>query len=188
MFSLSRHLRNSFLSGIFAAIPIAATAFVVWYVDSNTRFISQRLLNLDAPFLGVLIALAAIYLLGFAINTLLGKFLLRALDRVLSHIPIIKPLYTTWKQIALTPGEGVYSRVVLFSDENGQFALLGFTSGAPTTPGGDTLCVFVPNAPNPTSGQLYFVKSRHCTFPAISSEDAFKVILSNGSYIPPGAF
>jgi len=37
MAPLQNHIRRTFLAGIFAAIPIAVTAFVIYYVDAQTR-------------------------------------------------------------------------------------------------------------------------------------------------------
>jgi uncharacterized membrane protein len=105
---------------------------------------------------------------------------------MLNRMPLLKPIYRAWKQVALTPGEGIFARVVLVADETGRMEMLGFTSGVPTSAGGDTLCVFVPAAPNPTSGRLYFVRRDHCRMLAVSSEEAFKMILSGGSYVPAG--
>jgi uncharacterized membrane protein len=186
MTSAHGHLRKTFLAGVFAAIPIAATVFVIWYVDSKTRVLSKQLFGVDVPVLGVLIAVAVIYLLGLAVTSLLGKLLLRAADWLLLRMPILRPVYQTWKQVALTPGEGIFAKVVAVADETGRMEMLGFTSGHPTTPAGDTLCVFVPAAPNPTSGRLYFVNRAHCRFLPVSNEEAFKLILSGGSYVPPG--
>jgi uncharacterized membrane protein len=186
MGSIQNHLRKTFLAGIFAAMPIAATAFVIWYVDSRTRVLSRKLFHVDVPFLGVLLAVVALYALGFVVTSLIGKFLLRTADRLLNRMPLLKPVYQAWKQVALTPGEGIFAKVVLVGDETGRMQMLGFTSGTPTDPGGDTLCVFVPAAPNPTSGRLYLVPQEHCRILALSSEEAFKMILSGGSYVPPG--
>lgn len=184
--SVQSHLRKTFLAGIFAAIPIAVTGFVIWYVDARTRILSRQLFGVDVPFLGVALAVVGIYVLGFAVTSLLGRLMLRAADRLLTRLPLLKPVYQAWKQVALTPGEGIFAKVVLIPDETGRMDALGFTSGTPTTPGGDTLCVFIPAVPNPTSGRLYFVRKEHCRILAISSEEAFKLILSGGSYVPPG--
>jgi uncharacterized membrane protein len=37
---LQSHLRQTFLAGIFAAVPVAVSIFIVWYIDEQTRFIS----------------------------------------------------------------------------------------------------------------------------------------------------
>jgi uncharacterized membrane protein len=186
MGSIQSHVRRTFLAGIFAAIPIAVTGFVIYYVDAQTRILSRKALGVDVPFLGVALAVVAIYLLGFVVTSLIGRLLLRAADRLLTRMPLLKPVYQTWKQVVLTPGEGIFAKVVLVADESGRMNMLGFTSGVATSAGGDTLCVFIPAAPNPTSGRLYFVRRKHCQMLPISSEEAFKMILSGGSYVPAG--
>ncbi|CAN5474542.1 hypothetical protein BH09PLA1_BH09PLA1_05870 [soil metagenome] len=187
MSRLNNHLRSTFLAGILSAVPIAVTGFIVWYVDNKTRFITQALFHVQIPFLGVVIAVVAIYLCGLAATTLLGKFFLRLIDKILSRVPVLRQLYVAWKQIALTPGgtEGTFSRVVLIPDETGATHLLGFCSGRSLEGDPDTYCVFVPAAPNPISGRLYFVHREKCVFINVSTEEAFKVILSTGNYIPP---
>jgi uncharacterized membrane protein len=186
MGTLQSHLRRTFLAGIFAAIPIAVTAFVIYYIDAQTRILSRKLLGIDVPFLGAALAIVAIYLLGFIVTSLIGRLLLRAADRLLTRMPLLKPVYQTWKQVVLTPGEGIFAKVVMVADETGKMNMLGFTSGQPIAATGDTLCVFIPAAPNPTSGRLYFIPQQHCRMLNISSEEAFKLILSGGSYIPAG--
>ncbi|MBC8109313.1 MAG: DUF502 domain-containing protein [Anaerolineae bacterium] len=187
MSRLNNHLRKTFLAGILSAVPLAVTGFIVWYVDNKTRFITQTLFHVQIPFLGVVIAIAAIYLCGLLATSLLGKFCLGIVDRVLSRVPILRQLYLAWKQIALTPGgtEGTFSRVVLIPDETGATHLLGFCSGRPLEGDPNTYCVFVPAAPNPINGRLYFVHREKCVFIDLSTEEAFKVVLSTGNYIPP---
>jgi len=184
MSSVQTHLRKTFLAGIFAAMPIAVTGFVIWYVDAKTRVLAQKVFGANVPFLGVLVAVTAIYLLGVIVTSLVGRFFLGTADRLLGRLPLLKSVYQTWKQVVLTPGEGIFARVVLIADETGRMEMLGFTSGSPTA--ADRLCVFIPAAPNPTSGRLYFVRREHCAILDISTEDAFKMILSGGSYVPAG--
>jgi uncharacterized membrane protein len=184
--TIGSHLRNTFLAGAFAAIPVAGTAFVIWYVDSSTRVLSRKVFGTDVPFVGLAIAVVAIYLLGLVVTSFVGRLLLRLGDRTLRRVPLLKTVYQTWKQVAISPGEGIFAKVVLIPDEGGRMSLIGFTSGKPTAKGGDTLPVFVPAAPNPTSGRLCLVKEADCRFLAVSNEEAFKMILSSGCYVPEG--
>jgi uncharacterized membrane protein len=186
MAPFKHHLRSTFLAGVFAAVPIVVTGVAVWYADAHTRVLSRRLFGLDAPLLGVLIALAAIYVLGLGVTSIVGRSVLRAADWILIRVPLLKPVYQAWKQVVLAPGEGIFAKVVLIVDESARMDVLGFTSGRPTSPGGRTLCVFVPAAPNPTSGRLYFVARERCRMLDVSPEEAFKMILSGGSYVPAG--
>ena len=185
---LQSHLRNTFLAGIFGAVPVGFTLFIVWWIDARTRGISQLLFGRSIPFVGVLIAVAAIYACGLIATSLFGKMFLRVVDRLLVRVPGLRQLYTAWKQIALTPGgtEGTFSKVVMIPDETGATHLLGFCNGRPVEGDPNTYCVFVPAAPNPINGRLYFVHRDKCAFVDVTPEEAFKVVLSTGNYVPPG--
>ena len=139
------------------------------------------------PVVGILVAIAAIYLTGLVATSLIGRYALGLLDRSLGRLPVVRQLYSGWKQIALTPGgtEGVFSKVALIPDESGQMMLLGFTSGRGIEGDPETLCVFVPNSPTPVMGRLYFVRREKCRMVEMSTEEAFKVLLSTGNYTPP---
>ena len=186
MAPLQKHLRNTFLTGIFAAIPLAVTVFVIWYVESTTRQPLRDYLNLNVPFVGVALAIVLIYALGLIVNSLVGKWLIRTADRVLSRVPLLKEVYQAWKQVTITPGgkEGVFARVVLIPVENARTRALGFTSGESIEGDPATCCVFVPAMPNPIAGRLYFVPLADCITLAISVEEAFKLLLSGGNYVP----
>ena len=186
MSPVQKHLRNTFLAGIFAAIPVGATIVVVWYIETATRAPLRRLFDLDIPFVGIPIAIAVLYFLGLAVRSLIGRWLLGLLDRLLSRLPFLKDLYTAWKQISITPGgtEGMYSQVVLIPGE-GESQQLGFTSGECVPGDSDTVCVFVPNTPNPVMGRLYFVAREKVQTLDITAEEAFKFLLSTANYIPP---
>ncbi|HEX7509315.1 MAG TPA: DUF502 domain-containing protein [Polyangia bacterium] len=177
-------MKNKFVAGLLAAIPLAITLFLVVYVDSMV----QRVVRLPYPFLGVLLSLAVIYCLGVFVTSLVGRYLLRTLNRVLERIPGLRDLYRTWKQLLVTPelNSGMFAKVVLLPDESGQHYLMGFSTGRPIAEGGDRMCVFVPNSPNPITGRLYFTSMKRCHFLPVSSKDALKTVVSNGNYLPPG--
>jgi uncharacterized membrane protein len=183
---ISSHLRKTFFAGIFAAIPLAVTAFILWYVESRTREIARGALGLDIPFIGIVLTVALVYLTGLAVTSIVGKFFLGLLDRVLSRLPVLREVYRAWKQVSLTPTgtSGIFSKVVLIADETGRFRMIGFSTGQPIPGDPSTTAVFVPAAPNPTSGRIYFVSLSCCQILDMSADEAFKLILSGGTYIP----
>jgi uncharacterized membrane protein len=184
---LQKHLRNTFLAGIFAAVPLAATAFIAWWLEYHTRPISKWVLRHEVPGVGILIAVTAIYLSGLVTTTLLGKFVLGIIDALLLRVPIIRTVYLAWKQIALTPGggtEGVFSKVALIPHDSGGSLMLGFTSARAIEGYPDIVCVFVPSCPNPVMGRLHFVDRRICQLVDMTTEEAFKIVLSTGNYLP----
>jgi uncharacterized membrane protein len=186
MQTASSHLRNTFLAGIFAATPLAITAFVIWYVEHLTRQPVRALFGVNIPFLGVLIAIGLIYALGLAVSSIIGRLLLKFVDHVLLRVPMLKAVYQGWKQVVLTPGgtEGIFSRVALVTVENEAAPMLAFTSGRPVEGIEEVICVFVPNVPNAVTGRLYFVRRDRCRVLEMTTEEAFKVILSTGNYVP----
>src|SRR2546422_3009061 len=70
------HVRNKLVAGTLAAVPVVVTLFILWYVDSKTRAI----FGVQYPFLGIAIALAAIYLFGLFVTSVIGQFLLGITD------------------------------------------------------------------------------------------------------------
>ncbi len=179
---MQTHLRNKLVAGALAAIPIAVTVFILWYVDTKAR----SLFGVAVPFLGIAITLAVMYLLGLFVTSLLGKFLIGIADALLRRIPGLRDLYNSWKQIALTTGghEGMFAHVVLIPDESGHMRVLGFTSGKPLEGDPNTCCVFVPASPNPTSGRLFFVPVDRCLPVDITPQSALKLLVSGGNFVP----
>jgi uncharacterized membrane protein len=182
---LQAHVRNKLVAGALAAVPVAVTLFVLWYVDSKAR----SLLHLQWPLLGIAVALGAIYLLGLFVTSVLGQAFLGATDWILRHVPGLGDLYRTWKQVAISDPHdgklGIFAHVVLVPDDAGRGCVLGFTSGHAIEGGPRIACVFIPASPNPTSGRLQFVPSSRCIQLDLQPQEALKLIISGGNYMPP---
>jgi len=184
---LQVHVRNAFLAGLFAVTPLVITLVVLWWINDKSKLITEWLFGRSIPFLGAIIAIAAVYVVGVLVSSLLGKVFLNLLDKLLGRVPILRDIYSAWKQILLTPGgtDGIYSKVWLIPDESGTLRLLGFSRSVPVENNPNLYCVYVPSAPNPITGKLYFVKRDQMQPLDISTEEAFKFILSSGNYVPP---
>jgi uncharacterized membrane protein len=159
---LQIHVRNKLVAGALAAIPVAVTAFIIWYVDSKSR----ELLHVRTPFVGIAIAIGSIYVLGVFVTSVAGRFLLGITDKLLRRVPGLRALYRSWKQVALADTQvGIFAHVVLVPDDAGRGCVLGFTSGHAIEGDPGLSCVFVPGSPNP--------------------QDALKLVISGGNYVPP---
>ncbi len=182
---MKAHFQRKFLAGILAAIPLAVTAIITWYIDSQVRALFPAV---RYPFLGILLALVAIYILGVFVTSLVGQWLIGLLDWVLVRLPGLSDLYRTWKQIAVTPdgdAGGIFAKVVLVPDDSGQMRMLGFTTGRPVDGAPDTVCVYVPASPNPATGRLYFVAQDRVRYVQVGAQEALKFAISGGNYVPP---
>lgn len=186
MARVQNHLKKTMLSGAFAFIPIAITIVIIVYIENATRAPLDQL-GIGFPGLGIVLAIVLIYLTGLFVSSLVGRFVLVRLDRLLERLPLLRELYKAWKQISFTPGggEGIYAKVVLVPDGRGDQHVLAFSSLEPLAATSDSVAVFVPNAPNPVTGRVAFIHRKDIIELPISTEEAFKILLSSGNYVPP---
>ncbi len=195
-------LRNSFLTGIVVSAPIAATLWLVWsflgWVDGRIvplipkEYNPESYLPFAIPGLGLLIAVAALTLLGALTANIFGRTLLGAAERLVERVPLVNTIYGTVKQIVqtiLSQQERSFDKVVLVEYPRPGLYAVGFVS----TPaqgeiaarlGDDIIGVFVPTAPNPTSGFLIYEKHENLTYLDMSVEAGAKLILSAGLVYP----
>jgi uncharacterized membrane protein len=179
---IQTHVRNKLAVGVLAAIPVAVTAFILWYLDAKAR----AFFDIRYPVLGLVVTLLALYGLGLFITSLVGRWILSGVDVLLAHIPGLRDLYQSWKQMAFSPegDEGIFARVVLIPDETGKMRMMGFSTRKPIEGDPETLCVFVPGSPNPTAGRLYVALARDCLTLDLPARVALKVLISGGNYVP----
>src|SRR5260370_11538903 len=106
---MQTQVRNELVAGLIAAVTVAVTAFILWYVDTRAR----GLFGVAYPFLGIAITVGGIYVLGVFITSLLGRFVLGLTDGMLRRIPGLRGLYRSWKQVARTTEghERIFARV-----------------------------------------------------------------------------
>ena len=137
-----------------------------------------------------LIIFLSITILGYMTKVVFfSKIIKRAMD-VLERIPIIKTVYSTSKQIIgivySDNGESVYKKVVAVEFPRKGLYAIGFLTADKNTalkeilPDRDIVNVFVPTAPNPTSGFLLCIPKEEVYYLNMSVELAFKLIVSGG--------
>jgi uncharacterized membrane protein len=185
MNALRNHLRNKCLAGALAAGPFVVLVVTALWLEENTRWLTKPL-GFHLPGLGIVLALVGVYLLGLLVTSLIGSFFLRLLDYLLDRLPGLNLLYRAWKDILVMPAgkAGVFHKVVLIPAAEEHGAQMGFTSAEPLPGDPESICVFVPGAPNPLSGQLVMVKRSACLLLDLPIEEAFKCLLSTGKFVP----
>ena len=137
-----------------------------------------------------LIIFLSITVLGYMTKVVFfSKIIRRGID-ILERIPIIKTVYSTSKQIIgivySDNGESVYKKVVAVEFPRKGLYAIGFLTADKNTalkeilPDKDIVNVFVPTAPNPTSGFLLCLPKEEVHYLNMSVEWAFKLIVSGG--------
>ena len=201
-------MKKNFYTGLFMILPVVITFYIFnWLFNIAFRIINNTIIikalkqivffamgdKADAFYIqlaiyifAVIIIVLFITLLGYTTNT---KIIKKATE-VLERIPIIKTVYSTTKQIVgivySDNGESVYKRVVAVEyPQKGTYAIGFITSEKNTAlkgflPDVEIMNVFVPTAPNPTSGFLLCVPKVEVHYLDMSVEWAFKLIVSGG--------
>jgi uncharacterized membrane protein len=141
---------------------------------------------------GFLIAIALFLTTGIVARNLIGQRFIRATEKLFSRVPGINRIYRAVRQIrdVFVNREGaVFQRVcVIEYPRKGLHAVAFVTSQdkgiVQETLGKHLHAVFLPTTPNPTSGFLLYLPEEEITYMDISVEEAMKLIVSAGAYIP----
>lgn len=198
--SRSARLRGYFLTGLVVAGPLAVTAYLSWtfinWIDGwvkpfvPTRYWPDTYLPFSLPGFGLLVLFVGLTMLGFLTANLVGRTLLDFGEGLVNRMPIVRGLYKSAKQIFETifsqsgtsfrkvglieyPGPGLWSIVFISAAPSGDIDA--------KLPGDDPfISVFLPCAPNPTTGFFFYVKRSSVIELNTSVDDAFKIVLSLG--------
>ena len=137
-----------------------------------------------------LIIFLSITVLGYMTKVVFFSKIIRRVIDILERIPIIKTVYSTSKQIIgivySDNGESVYKKVVAVEFPRKGLYAIGFLTADKNTalkeilPDKEIVNVFVPTAPNPTSGFLLCLPKEEVHYLNMSVEWAFKLIVSGG--------
>lgn len=194
-------LRKYLMAGVAVSAPILITVLVVnWLVDLSDRalnllpprFHAEALFGTHIPGLGVILALAALILIGALTTNFIGKRLMLWFDALLAQVPVVRSIYGAVKQLmeaVVGKGGKAFRQVVLVPfPQAGQWTI-GFVTGETPLPvpgNGPKVAVFVATTPNPTSGWLLFVDRKDLIELDMSVEEGMKVVVSGGMINPQG--
>jgi len=204
MKTTARHALRIFLTGLLAALPLAATLLIfVWGARllyawlGPGSFVGGLLIALGLGgtgsevvgyLLGLGIVLLAIFALGLLVQTRLRGVLARAFNNVMQRIPLVRNVYDLIRKfvglIAQRDASGARSMspVWLQFGGPGNAMVLGLLSSPePIHVGGHTfLAVLVPTAPLPVGGGLIFVPAEWVSPAELGIEALTSIYVSMG--------
>ena len=203
---LQQDLKNDLIAGLLVVIPLATT---IWLSTVVSRFVLAFLTSIPKqlnPFitlnpllqdlinltLGLTVPLLGILLIGLMARNIVGRWLLEFGEGTLSRIPLAGSVYKTLKQLLetfLRDNSARFRRVVLVEYPREGLVSVGFVTGlvGPSLQqelDQPLLSVFIPTAPNPTTGWYTLVPESSVRDLNISVEDAFRTIISAGIVNP----
>jgi uncharacterized membrane protein len=196
-------IRNYFLTGLVVAGPLTITIYLTWsfitWVDNFVRpfippiYRPETYLPWPIPGTGLVIAFFALTMLGFLTANLVGRTLVELGERLLNHMPIVRPVYKTMKQIFETlfskSGSSFRKVALVEFPAPGMWSLV-FISQPPSDdlatrlPKGEHVSAFMPCTPNPTTGFFFYVLRKDLVELDISVESAMTLLISAGMVQP----
>ena len=192
--SIFSKLRNNFIAGVVALIPIGITLYLTLFIIKlSTKLIPKEInpnnyLPFDIPGLEIIIALIFITLVGWVSLSFLGKKFFELFNNILKRIPILRTIYSAIGQMteSFTKSEKEKSSVVLIEYPRKGVWAVGFATkvnkGIISEKTNEELInVFLPTTPNPTSGFLLMVPKKDIIYLDVSFEQASKFIVSAGT-------
>src|SRR5262245_10587341 len=201
---LMARFRNYFLTGLIVAGPIAITLYLTWWfvnwVDGLVRpfvpvaYRPETYLPFGLPGAGLIIAVFALTMLGFLTANLIGRKLVDLGERLLGRMPVVRAIYRSLKQVFETlfsgngssfrrvglvefPSPGMWSIVLISQPPSADISV--------SLPGKEEhISVFLPCAPNPTTGFFFYVPKSKVIEVALTAEDVATLIMSAGGVQP----
>ncbi len=185
---VGKRVRAHFLAGILVVIPVLATVLILkWlfeWVDDILQPIIRQLVGRPIYGLGFLSTVVFVYVAGFVTTHFGGRRLVVFGESLLRRVPIVRPMYNGFKQIVesfAAPRKTGFMEVVLVEFPRKGMLMLGFVTNEEfDTTGRKLINVFVPTAPNPTSGFLQIVREEDLVRTNIPVDDALKMVVSAG--------
>ena len=190
-------LRRYLIAGLLVWVPLGITFLVIKILlDLMDRILlilpvewrPETVLGFSIPGFGLVIAITILILTGAVVANLLGRTLLKAWESLLARIPLVRTVYSSVKQILaslLSTGSHSFRKVLLIEYPRKGIWTLCFQTGAASTAiqselDKESITVFVPTTPNPTSGFIMIVPVEETRELDMDIETALKFVMSLG--------
>ncbi len=199
--SITQKIKKIFIAGILALLPIVITVYLLYFlynlVISKASPIVKKIAhqyNYDFSeyvfqIATLILILLIIFIIGVFTRMYLGKLFIKMLDKIMTHIPIARSIYNATKQVIDSFGNtsgSSFSKVVLVEFPRRDMWMIAFLvrDSLPVMQDISTkeasVNVFIPTAPNPTSGFVAVVPKKDIRELDITVEEGIKFVLSVG--------
>ncbi|HQS03224.1 MAG: hypothetical protein B7Y07_09240 [Halothiobacillus sp. 24-54-40] len=193
--------RKWLVAGVLVWAPLAITFWVinaiVGFMDQTILFLPpayrpEALFGFNIPGLGAVLAVFLVLLTGALVANFLGRKLITLGESVLNRIPLVRSVYSAVKQVIETfvsQDSRSFRQVVLVEYPRKDCWSIAFLAGDPVgevqeKTAQKVITVFVPTAPNPTSGFVIMVPEHEIIPLDMSVEEGFRMVISLGVVTP----
>jgi len=205
---LPPHAQRYLVTGVLTVIPIWITWLVFGFVLRQltriglpwARAISGAIHD-DLPILSdlllwpwfqnllaALLTLTGLYLLGWAATKVVGRRLITGFENLMGRVPVVQTIYGSTRKLvqSLQQKPNQFQRVVLIEFPTPGMKTVGFVTHIlrDQVTGEELAAVYVPTAPNPTSGYLEILPLHRIMALDWSVDEAMTFIISGGVVSP----
>lgn len=190
-------LRRYLVAGLLVWVPLGITFLVIRFLlELMDRLLlllpvewrPETVLGFTIPGFGLVLAIVILLITGAIGANLLGRSVLSLWESLLSRIPLVRTVYLSSKQILsslLSTGSQSFRKVLLIEyPRKGLWTLCFQTSTVATEIQSkldkESIMVFVPTTPNPTSGFIMAVPLEDTRELDMDIETALKLVMSLG--------
>lgn len=202
------HIQQNLLAGLLTILPLAAVWFVLKIVIDVLADIGRPLADwLAATFKPMLptsiqglfnettlyvvaafFTLILLYGVGMVAKRVVGQRVLDGFEALIQRVPFVHMIYNSTKKVvaAFKPQTERVQRVVLVDFPHAEMRAIGFVMNTfkEESTGRDLVAVFVPTAPNPTSGYLEILPADKTIFVDMTFDQAMAMVVSGGAIGP----
>ncbi|MBN2543717.1 DUF502 domain-containing protein [bacterium] len=196
--SLGKKIKRYFITGVLVSAPTFVTIVVFWFVfsrlDNFLGGLLARWVTLPSgdriPGLGILAFIIVMFLIGILTRNYIGRKFLQLTEKVFGTLPVLRTVYSAVQKLSdvmITNRQEMFKSPVLVKFPHPNAYSVGFITSRPNVPlpdGRNTVVVYVPTTPNPTSGYMLLFPEDEIYPLNISVEDAVRMIISAGVTAP----
>lgn len=195
MAGFSGLLKKYFISGVLVVVPLILTYIVLKFlfdtIDGILQPVIHELFGYYIPGLGLAVTLLLILLAGILTRNYVGARIYKIGERVLSKLPIIRPIYYSAKQLlesVTEPSIKSFKEVALVEYPRKGSWSIGFISNYVEIENNDTkqkhISIFIPSTPTPISGMVVLLSVDEVLLLEMSVEEGVKFLVSGGVVSP----
>jgi uncharacterized membrane protein len=179
-------VRRTFATGLLIVLPLFVTLWVLRLVfqafeGTGLAVLIEAFVGWRIPGLGTALTLLSLYLLGLFASNIVGARLVQAFENALLRIPVVRAIFGPAKQLFVALGaEGSAQETVAVEYPRKGLFMVGFVTKRER----GQVCVFLPTAPNPTSGFLVICSESEVHPLGMRFEAAMSFIVSGGVVSP----
>jgi uncharacterized membrane protein len=177
LFGLLASTSRPLLTGLARLVRPVSDSLAAWLTTPGVQYV-----------LGVLLTLGGFYLIGWFASFVVGRQLISYMENLLLRLPLVQTIYNATKRFLHTmrqrPTAG--QRVVLITFPTPGMKAVGFVTKIFTDQGSgrELAAVYVPTAPNPTSGYIEILPLADLVETDWTVEEAISFVVTGGTNAP----